>query len=195
MTFEHLSQNKKALIIVSFAILLFGIYFIYLNKPEQIYCTQEAKICPDGSAVGRIGPNCDFAVCPLSNQLEKAITEYLLTQNQFSWETKADSQKLCVIENLLETELFPVYVWAYCVEYDAKSGKSLSGSSLPVKIDYPNELSFYDIEGFSYEVPGDGSKYSEDVKRIFPQEIQQKIFNFDSKNIIEKAKLIIRNSI
>lgn len=27
-------------------------------------CTMEAKICPDGSAVGRTGPNCEFAVCP-----------------------------------------------------------------------------------------------------------------------------------
>jgi len=27
-------------------------------------CTQEAKLCPDGSAVGRTGPNCEFAVCP-----------------------------------------------------------------------------------------------------------------------------------
>lgn len=27
-------------------------------------CTQEAKICPDGSAVGRTGPNCEFAPCP-----------------------------------------------------------------------------------------------------------------------------------
>ncbi len=27
-------------------------------------CTLEAKICPDGSAVGRTGPNCEFASCP-----------------------------------------------------------------------------------------------------------------------------------
>jgi hypothetical protein len=27
-------------------------------------CTAEAKICPDGSAVGRTGPNCEFAPCP-----------------------------------------------------------------------------------------------------------------------------------
>ncbi len=27
-------------------------------------CTMEAKICPDGSAVGRTGPNCEFAPCP-----------------------------------------------------------------------------------------------------------------------------------
>jgi predicted lipoprotein with Yx(FWY)xxD motif len=27
-------------------------------------CTAEAKICPDGTAVGRTGPNCEFAPCP-----------------------------------------------------------------------------------------------------------------------------------
>jgi hypothetical protein len=27
-------------------------------------CTAEAKICPDGSSVGRSGPNCEFAPCP-----------------------------------------------------------------------------------------------------------------------------------
>ena len=29
-----------------------------------VACTAEAKICPDGSAVGRVGPNCEFAPCP-----------------------------------------------------------------------------------------------------------------------------------
>lgn len=27
-------------------------------------CTMEAKLCPDGSYVGREGPNCEFAPCP-----------------------------------------------------------------------------------------------------------------------------------
>lgn len=27
-------------------------------------CTEEAKQCPDGSYVGRTGPNCEFAPCP-----------------------------------------------------------------------------------------------------------------------------------
>ena len=29
-----------------------------------VVCTQEAKICPDGSAVGRSGPKCEFSDCP-----------------------------------------------------------------------------------------------------------------------------------
>ena len=33
------------------------------NKPP-VACTMEAKLCPDGSAVGRTGPNCEFAPCP-----------------------------------------------------------------------------------------------------------------------------------
>lgn len=30
----------------------------------QQACTMEAKVCPDGSSVGRTGPNCSFAPCP-----------------------------------------------------------------------------------------------------------------------------------
>ncbi|MBI3550534.1 MAG: hypothetical protein HY078_15965 [Elusimicrobia bacterium] len=32
--------------------------------PNQRACTMEAKLCPDGSAVGRSGPNCEFPKCP-----------------------------------------------------------------------------------------------------------------------------------
>ena len=31
---------------------------------EPVACTADAKICPDGSGVGRVGPNCEFAPCP-----------------------------------------------------------------------------------------------------------------------------------
>lgn len=30
-------------------------------------CAQDAKLCPDGSSVGRVAPNCEFAACPDSN--------------------------------------------------------------------------------------------------------------------------------
>lgn len=36
------------------------------NKPdtEGTVCTMDVKQCPDGSYVGRTGPNCEFAACP-----------------------------------------------------------------------------------------------------------------------------------
>lgn len=45
-------------------------YFLFSNKfnkteplEEQYACTMDALICPDGSGVGRSGPNCDFEAC------------------------------------------------------------------------------------------------------------------------------------
>ena len=35
-----------------------------MDDNEPIMCTMDAKICPDGSAVGRQGPYCEFAPCP-----------------------------------------------------------------------------------------------------------------------------------
>jgi predicted lipoprotein with Yx(FWY)xxD motif len=37
---------------------------ISAGEPCKKACTQEAKVCPDGSTVGRTGPNCEFAPCP-----------------------------------------------------------------------------------------------------------------------------------
>lgn len=52
---------------------------IFLPHPKtptetQPACTLEAKICPDGSSVGRGGPYCDFAPCPESKSAVKAVT-------------------------------------------------------------------------------------------------------------------------
>ena len=34
-------------------------------QPTTTSCTADAKVCPDGSTVGRVAPGCDFAVCPV----------------------------------------------------------------------------------------------------------------------------------
>ncbi len=42
-----------------------GETFVEDVTPESLVaCTMDAKICPDGSSVGRVGPNCEFAACP-----------------------------------------------------------------------------------------------------------------------------------
>ncbi len=35
------------------------------DNPNAIACTMEAKMCPDGTFVGRTGPKCEFSPCPL----------------------------------------------------------------------------------------------------------------------------------
>ncbi|MFZ3100352.1 MAG: hypothetical protein WA103_03950 [Minisyncoccales bacterium] len=42
------------------------------NPAASTACTMEAQICPDGSAVGRTGLNCEFAPCPETNARQTA---------------------------------------------------------------------------------------------------------------------------
>jgi plastocyanin len=35
-----------------------------LTSESPVFCTQDARLCPDGSYVSRQGPNCQFAPCP-----------------------------------------------------------------------------------------------------------------------------------
>ncbi len=64
-------MNKVFLyIFIAFVIVVASAFATYyfisskIIKNEPVFCTQEAKQCPDGSYVGRTGPKCEFAECP-----------------------------------------------------------------------------------------------------------------------------------
>lgn len=50
------------------AMILYGIINISKNRP--VACTADAKICPDGTGVGRSAPSCEFDPCPVSKICE-----------------------------------------------------------------------------------------------------------------------------
>ena len=62
-------MKRYALLIGVLAVLVaIGVWIInarVARAPSPAACTMEAKLCPDGSAVGRSGPNCEFAECPV----------------------------------------------------------------------------------------------------------------------------------
>lgn len=58
-------MNKKLLVLIVIIALASIMYFISgYSQNNAKACTFEARICPDGSSVGRSGPNCEFAPCP-----------------------------------------------------------------------------------------------------------------------------------
>lgn len=70
----------KQLLLGVLILVLIGVGgFMYRNALEapgggdEIACTMEARICPDGSGVGRQGPLCEFAPCPLPNAEDRDI--------------------------------------------------------------------------------------------------------------------------
>ena len=47
------------------------------ESTESYECQADAMICPDGSAVGRQGPKCEFAACPEVTATSTLVTAYL----------------------------------------------------------------------------------------------------------------------
>ncbi len=60
----------KSIIIPIFILILAVAAYVAFPKHrgvspgEPISCTADAMLCPDGSSVGRVGPDCRFAPCP-----------------------------------------------------------------------------------------------------------------------------------
>ena len=60
-------NSKIKIIIAAVAAVFIGIitwFLVIYKSQEPVSCTMEAKLCPDGSSVGRSGPNCEFTACP-----------------------------------------------------------------------------------------------------------------------------------
>ncbi len=65
---------QKTFLLILGVVILSGAIFLIWDKevptvntnqnPEPVACTMEAKLCPDGSYVGRTGPKCEFTACP-----------------------------------------------------------------------------------------------------------------------------------
>jgi hypothetical protein len=92
----QLPESKKsshlmiiAIILAVIAVIAVAVYVIgmkyFPSKSKQVACTLEAKICPDGSSVGRTGPNCEFAACPIV-----APTPIATVDPTANWKTYTD---------------------------------------------------------------------------------------------------------
>lgn len=58
---------RKLIIIISVLVIASVGFFVWpglSDNEEGGFCTMDAKMCPDGSYVGRVGPSCEFAACP-----------------------------------------------------------------------------------------------------------------------------------
>ncbi|HEY5383147.1 MAG TPA: hypothetical protein VIJ88_01165 [Candidatus Paceibacterota bacterium] len=72
------------IIIAGIVLVIVGAVFAFVSikdahTPGPVACTMEAKLCPDGTAVGRTGPNCEFAACPTSTSTSATSTPIATT--------------------------------------------------------------------------------------------------------------------
>lgn len=151
------------------------------NFPEErTECQQEKDNFNIDRIVDRMVENISLVT---DSYKEKAITDYLLTRKQFG--ESHEGKKFCVVKNL-NSGSFPCYAWVRCGEFVMEEElKEVSGVSIPVKINYP-DLPYYDLGEFSHEAPRDGSHYWEDIEEIFPEDVVEKISEFQGKGVLSE---------
>jgi len=62
-----MTKTKNIILLIALIVLVAIAGYFYTRgdeTDEAVFCTQDALMCPDGSYVGRTGPNCEFSACP-----------------------------------------------------------------------------------------------------------------------------------
>ena len=97
-------MKNTIIIVLLILVCLGGIFYLYnktLAPAGPVSCTTEAMICPDGSAVGRVGPNCEFAPCPnvpAKDGTTASLNQRILSNGVYITPLKVESDSRCPID-------------------------------------------------------------------------------------------------
>jgi hypothetical protein len=146
------------------------------NLANPVACTMEAKICPDGSSVGRQGPNCEFAACPTTTSMktfsdgkvsfsypEKLSTEYISAIDWPPKVTLADSAFSCTEAGLSsnragKTEKITINGRVYCKTTEAEGAAGSTYLQYAYVTEIKNKLAYLtfslrEVQCLNYDEP------------------------------------------
>ena len=110
------SPKKNTVMIIAVVFLVFAALavggYLLVNKGMfvgQKACTEEAMICPDGTSVGRVGPNCEFAPCPTPQEEADPTADWeLYTSRELGFSLKYPAEVEVEEDDVNKTVLFTV---------------------------------------------------------------------------------------
>ncbi|MBB6452642.1 hypothetical protein HNQ94_001088 [Salirhabdus euzebyi] len=83
-----------------------------------------------------------------------------------------------------------VYLWALIEEYYVEGEKVDLGSGMSVPMVLHVKIDQGTLQILDHTLPQDGSYYTEDVKKLFPKNTHNKIFNYSIKHITKLSENI-----
>ncbi|MFA5128216.1 MAG: hypothetical protein WC457_04440 [Patescibacteria group bacterium] len=139
-----MTPRKVATLIILVLILFVGAFYFTCQKPKPknipVACTEEAKICDDGTTVWRVGPNCDFSACPSSNDGENWITSTTAQGIKFQYPEKFSTTYMH--PPYFDTESWPPKI--------SVSDKQFSCAETPAESSLPNRVAQKNINQSTY---------------------------------------------
>jgi hypothetical protein len=112
-----MKNEMKQLFLFIVLLIVFGVAgFLYratLQAPTQgtnvvpgaVACTADAKVCPDGTSIGRSGPSCQFAACTLPNiEIPEAGLGFVLPRG-FATDENAYGADLSLIGAFMQSSM------------------------------------------------------------------------------------------
>jgi len=100
------------------------------NDQRQVVCTQEAKICPDGSSVVRTGPNCEFSECSGAIKINVYNLVYCIGHNDTVSKIEVINGKVVEPERTGPLAIEAYDYKCYLLDTDNLSKKELTSSEL-----------------------------------------------------------------
>lgn len=106
---------KAFSVVLAVGVLIAIAGFIYRSAAEhpnqQIACPLDAKVCPDGTSVGRSGEACTFAACPPPNVSLTDVGISYAVPAGFSATTSPDAASVAAYSNMAGDASFVVRVY------------------------------------------------------------------------------------
>lgn len=166
----------KTLALGVVVIILLGVGgFLYRNVLETtgdgpVACTMDAKVCPDGTGVGREGPSCEFAPCPFPNAEDKeAQIAFVVPEGYFSSEEGigSDVQVRVVLQKPSLSESVPHYIIVR--QFSIPEGETAEDVMLQETTLQPSDMQVEDIDELDRVLINGKSFYSIVVERFEAQ--------------------------
>lgn len=119
----------------------------------------------------------------ITSQDLASIETYL---NQYTLELSTDDGEIHSTYELLGSDFSKkeLYIWALSVELRPGETQSTSGVSAPLLLKIEQKSNRLHIVDHRY--PRDGTLYNPDIRRMFPEEVQEQIVAFDSEKLWEE---------
>lgn len=106
-----MKKNLIKIISIIFGVIVVMTTIVFAETPKNInnnfaldvvVCPMDARKCPDGSFVGRIAPDCNFAECPVDLKKDEEYTENLVINENEIKNTEivcsAEYKPVCVLQ-------------------------------------------------------------------------------------------------